>query len=52
MRLATFNILHGRSIHDGVVDLDRLADAIRTLDPDIWPYRRSIGTSHAPILPT
>ena len=35
MRLATFNILHGRSIDDGVVDLDRLADAIRTLDADI-----------------
>ena len=35
MRLATFNILHGRSIHDGVVDLDRLADAIRTLNADI-----------------
>jgi endonuclease/exonuclease/phosphatase family metal-dependent hydrolase len=35
MRLATFNILHGRSIHDGIVDLDRLADAIRSLDADI-----------------
>ena len=35
MRLATFNILHGRSLHDGVVDLDRLADAIRFLDADI-----------------
>jgi endonuclease/exonuclease/phosphatase family metal-dependent hydrolase len=35
MRLATFNILHGRSIHDGLVDLDRLADAIRFLDADI-----------------
>jgi endonuclease/exonuclease/phosphatase family metal-dependent hydrolase len=35
MRLATFNILHGRSIHDGLVDLDRLADAIRSLDADI-----------------
>ena len=35
MRLATFNILHGRSLDDGVVDLTRLADAIRTLDPDI-----------------
>jgi endonuclease/exonuclease/phosphatase family metal-dependent hydrolase len=35
MRLATFNILHGRSIHDGVVNLDRLADAIRTLNADI-----------------
>lgn len=35
MRLATFNLLHGRSTHDGVVDLDRLAAAVRTLDPDI-----------------
>jgi endonuclease/exonuclease/phosphatase family metal-dependent hydrolase len=35
MRLATFNILHGRSIHDGVVNLDRLADAIRSLNADI-----------------
>lgn len=35
MRLATFNILHGRSVHDGVVDLDRLAAAIRRLDADI-----------------
>jgi endonuclease/exonuclease/phosphatase family metal-dependent hydrolase len=35
MRLATFNILHGRSTHDAMVDLDRLADAIRTLDADI-----------------
>jgi len=35
MRLATFNILHGRSIDDGVVDLDRLADAIRFLNADI-----------------
>jgi endonuclease/exonuclease/phosphatase family metal-dependent hydrolase len=35
MRLATFNILHGRSLHDGVVVLDRLAAAVRILDPDI-----------------
>jgi endonuclease/exonuclease/phosphatase family metal-dependent hydrolase len=35
MRLATFNLLHGRSTVDGVVDLDRLAAAVRTLDPDI-----------------
>lgn len=35
MRMATFNILHGRSVHDGVVHPDRLADAIRQLDPDI-----------------
>jgi endonuclease/exonuclease/phosphatase family metal-dependent hydrolase len=35
VRLATFNILHGRSPHDGVVDLDRLAKAVRLIDPDI-----------------
>jgi endonuclease/exonuclease/phosphatase family metal-dependent hydrolase len=35
MRLATFNILHGRSMRDGVVDPGRLAEAVRRLDPDI-----------------
>ena len=35
MRLATFNILHGRSLADGVVDLDRFAAAVRRLDADI-----------------
>jgi endonuclease/exonuclease/phosphatase family metal-dependent hydrolase len=35
MRLATFNILHGRSPVDGQVNLDRLREAVRTLDPDI-----------------
>lgn len=35
MRLATFNLLHGRSLDDGVVDPDRLAAAVRLLDPDI-----------------
>ncbi|AEV71388.1 metal-dependent hydrolase [Mycolicibacterium rhodesiae NBB3] len=35
MRMATFNILHGRSVHDGVVHPDRLVDAIRQLDPDV-----------------
>jgi endonuclease/exonuclease/phosphatase family metal-dependent hydrolase len=35
MRLVTFNILHGRSLTDGVVDLDRLRAAVRRLDPDI-----------------
>ncbi|WP_176560812.1 endonuclease/exonuclease/phosphatase family protein [Mycobacterium neglectum] len=35
MRMATFNILHGRSVHDGQVHRDRLVDAIRQLDPDI-----------------
>ena len=35
MRLATFNLLHGRSTRNGQVELDRLAAAVRTLDPDI-----------------
>ena len=35
MRLATFNILHGRSERDGLVVPERLAESIRMLDPDI-----------------
>src|ERR1700761_5299175 len=35
MRMATFNILHGRSVHDGAVHRDRLVEAIRELDPDV-----------------
>lgn len=35
MRLATFNLLHGRSLHDGLVDPDRLAAAVTTLDADV-----------------
>ncbi|MEE6272586.1 endonuclease/exonuclease/phosphatase family protein [Georgenia sp. MJ206] len=35
MRLATFNILHGRSLADGEVDLDRYADAVAELDADV-----------------
>ncbi|AVT34134.1 endonuclease [Plantactinospora sp. BC1] len=35
MRLATFNLLHGRSPHDGLVDENRLAAAVATLDADI-----------------
>jgi endonuclease/exonuclease/phosphatase family metal-dependent hydrolase len=35
MRLATFNILHGRSPLDGRVDLDRFAGAVRALDADV-----------------
>lgn len=35
MRLATFNILHGRSLGDGLVDLDRLQAACRSLDADV-----------------
>ena len=35
MRLATFNILHGRSPVDGRVDLDRFRTAVRALDADV-----------------
>jgi endonuclease/exonuclease/phosphatase family metal-dependent hydrolase len=35
MRMATFNILHGRSLHDGAVELDRLEQSIRLLDADV-----------------
>ncbi len=35
VRLATFNILHGRSLDDGRVDLDRLTEAVKTLDADV-----------------
>jgi len=35
MRLATFNILHGRSLVDGAVDVDRFAAAVRDLDADV-----------------
>jgi endonuclease/exonuclease/phosphatase family metal-dependent hydrolase len=35
MRLASFNILHGRAPSDQQVDLDRLSEAIKFLDADI-----------------
>ena len=35
MRIATFNILHGRSLTDGRVDVDRLAAAVKSLDADV-----------------
>jgi endonuclease/exonuclease/phosphatase family metal-dependent hydrolase len=35
VRLATFNILHGRSLADGLVDVDRFAAAVRALDADV-----------------
>ncbi|MCW2580803.1 MAG: Metal-dependent hydrolase [Blastococcus sp.] len=35
MRIATFNILHGRSLDDGRVDVDRLAAAVTSLDADV-----------------
>lgn len=35
MRMATFNILHGRSVHDGAVELGRLQESVRQLDADV-----------------
>lgn len=35
VRLATFNLLHGRSLHDGRVDAGRVAAAVAALDADI-----------------
>jgi endonuclease/exonuclease/phosphatase family metal-dependent hydrolase len=35
VRLATFNVLHGRAPSDGRVDLDRFSAAVRRLDADI-----------------
>lgn len=35
MRVATFNILHGRSPEDDQVHVDRLADAVAALDADV-----------------
>ncbi len=35
MRLATFNILHGRSLVDGQVDVDRFGEAVRRIDADV-----------------
>ena len=35
MRLATFNLLHGRSLSDGAVHAQRVADAVADLDADV-----------------
>ncbi|WP_041833764.1 endonuclease/exonuclease/phosphatase family protein [Actinoplanes sp. N902-109] len=35
MRLATFNLLHGRSLSDGAVHADRVAQAVADLDADV-----------------
>jgi endonuclease/exonuclease/phosphatase family metal-dependent hydrolase len=35
VRLATFNLLHGRSPADGIVDPDRLVAAVASLDADV-----------------
>ncbi len=35
MRLATFNVMHGQSLPDGRVEVDRFRDAIARLDADV-----------------
>jgi endonuclease/exonuclease/phosphatase family metal-dependent hydrolase len=35
VRVATFNVLHGRGLSDGIVDLDRYADAVASLGADV-----------------
>ncbi|SFE14302.1 endonuclease/exonuclease/phosphatase family protein [Blastococcus tunisiensis] len=35
MRIATFNVLHGRSVDDGRVEAGRLSDAVKALDADV-----------------
>ncbi len=35
MRLATFNVLHGRSLTDGRVEADRLVEAVRRIAADV-----------------
>jgi endonuclease/exonuclease/phosphatase family metal-dependent hydrolase len=35
VRIATFNHLHGRSLEDGRVDVERLAEAVKRLDADV-----------------
>ena len=52
MRLATFNILHGRSPADDRVDVDRFAAAIRRWTPTCSRCRRSTATSPGRTTPT
>jgi endonuclease/exonuclease/phosphatase family metal-dependent hydrolase len=35
VRLATFNLMHGRSLHDGRVDADRVRAAVAATDADV-----------------
>ena len=53
MRLATFNLMHGRSLHDGRVDAARLQAAVAALDVDVLALQeadrgqpRSAGADH------
>jgi endonuclease/exonuclease/phosphatase family metal-dependent hydrolase len=47
MRVATFNILHGRSPSDDRVDVARFAAAVKTLDADVLALQEVIGAGPA-----
>lgn len=46
MRLVTFNILHGRSLHDHDVDVAVLHDAVKELDPDVLALQEVDRNQH------
>ena len=51
MRVATFNILHGRTVGDGV-DPQRLRECVRHLDLYDRPCKKSTATKCGPLAPT
>jgi endonuclease/exonuclease/phosphatase family metal-dependent hydrolase len=56
MRVATWNVQHGRPNPDGVPDIEATVDALRTLDADVWALqeldrgRRRSGRTDQPTL--
>jgi endonuclease/exonuclease/phosphatase family metal-dependent hydrolase len=52
VRFATFNILNGRSLDDELVDVDRFAGAIESLDADVLALQEVDRTSHGRSAPT
>jgi len=46
MRLATFNILHGRSTSDDLVDVDRFSRAVAALDADVLALQEVDRNQH------
>lgn len=46
MRVATFNVLHGRSLSDGLVEPERLAGAVRAIDADVLALQEVDRSQH------
>ena len=46
MRLVSFNILNGRTLHDHAVDTRVLADAVRALEPDVLALQEVDRNQH------